>query len=1148
MISRNGRLIGSGRNPAFQIAAGVLVVLSGGLVENRAAAQVRESQPRIILNSEGSTGQVWKLAFSPDSKALYAAGADKAVHVWHVREENDKLRASHVKTFRWEIARGYRGAIYAMDVFGPRGQPAEIVAVGGSSARSGFDLVHFDAGTGEVLRSLPAADPYRDRKTFRPGHLASVVNVTFSPDGLRMASADMSGEILVWSAPKWTYGTKRNPEQDQVQVRPPIDRMNETIQPVVFIDANTLAVPDIPPLAGRPSLFLYDVRTGARSPLAKAPASPVSALARDLDGLRWASAHRDGSIQLWSGVNSGQGPIEIKNARNGLRVGLSMGFGPGNRLAVGNKFDANRQSVVEVWNLKTRSMEGQRWISDISHQPSVAFSPNGKWLALHCPERHEVAVHLVPAAGTPLDFKEPQALTLRGRGRLIRHVTFDTEARRLLGVSSEKDDEVDQQNIGEKGKKEKPPERAFDLLNARYFPAAPENIGGQPIKWRSRGDNSGGWKATLGASRAPGQLHVTLANGAVTSSLVFDRGGQGIPTGAFCWIPDARGQPVAVAIGTKEQNGIFVYSLPGAGGKAVLLRYFRDHTGAVQSLTSTSDGKFLASASEDETVKVWSLAGLSEDRFEAGWGAAITAVDDGVRVVRVTPGSIAARRGLKVNDVLTEMSRLDAAPAQGRDMEAALRGQRLYEEVSSLILSRPGENGPVEIQRMVPGWEPMATLFFDRGGDWAVWTPEGYYEASPALGDDLFGWQFNRGVGSTPRIVTAGNLRRELERPDLIRGLFTVGHVEGAFQALGQAMPVGNAVDIAERSLPEVRIVEPRLLAEAGETLKAEVRFPRGTKDLFREPRATLQGISLGQVAMVNQSKEVRLCEWKNTLPRTPLGRLRVTLEGTDETESRRLFADAEVAVKANVPPPRQFNVHFVAFAASAYFEKKYPNLLCPESDAEAMEKVLQRTQGNHFLLANPTFKSLNRQFHAGEVAGNLAKVKKVVRPDDLLIVFIAGHGAVIDGHYCLIAPGEEGKPQPPIRWSEIAALGSESVPCRKLFLIDTCHSGDAFRDTPEMKAVFQQLSECVVVTATQPGQVAYEGDQWGNHGAFTYALLGGLAGAADADKDGDVTIGEILAHAVEEVPATTFRRQRPQHNASRRAEALLNQKLTRRP
>lgn len=1137
--------MGSGRKRTFQIVAGVMVVLGGGLVGNQAAAQVRESQPRIILNSEGSTGQIWKLAFSPDSKALYAAGADKAVHVWHVREENGQPRASHVKTLRWEIARGYRGAIYAMDVFGPRGQAAEIVAVGGASARSGFDLVHFDAGTGEVLRSLPAAGEfYRDPKSFRPGHLMSVVNVAFAPDGRRMASADMSGEMLLWSAPTWTYGAKENPEQGQVQVRRPIDRMNETTQPVVFLDANTLAVPDLPPAPGRPSLSLHDVRTGARLPLANAPVSPVSALACDVAGVRWASAHRDGTIQLWSGVNPAQRPTEIRSARQGLRVPLSLAFGPGDRLAAGNKRDGNGQCVAEIWNVRTRAMEGQCWISNIDHHPSVAFSPDGKWLALHRPEFHEIAVYRVPAEGVAIDF-EKSALTLRGRGRLVRHVAFETGTSRLLGVSSEKDDD-DRRNKDPEQKMRSAPQRAFDLLNARYFPAAPENIGGRPVAWRTHNDNSGGWKATFERAGTPQERRVTLTNGAVTAAVELDRTGQGIPTGSFCWIPDAAGKPFAVAVGTKEQNGIFVYGLPGPGAQPALLRYFRDHTGAIQSLSATSDGKFLASASEDETVKVWSLAGLSVDRFESSWGAAIAPVANGVRVTRVTPGSIAARRGLKVDDVLTQMSQLDAAPVTGRGMEQALRRQRLYEEVSSLILFRPGERDSVEIARMVPGWEPMATLFFGRGGDWAVWTPEGYYEASPALGDDLFGWQFNRGVGRTPRLLTAGNLRKELERPDLIRGLFAVGHVEGAFDALGQKMPLGNPVDIAERSLPEIRIIEPRLLADAGDTLKAEVRFPLGTKELFGTPRATLQGISLGEPKRVDQSDEWELCEWKNALPKTSLGRLRVTLEGTDETESRRSFVDADVAVRADVPPPRQFKVHFVAFAASTYFQEKYPNLLCPESDAEAMEEVLRRTQGNHFQLAAPTLKSLNRQFHERSVKSSLAKIKKDVSPEDLLIVFIAGHGSVIDQHYCLIAPGEKDKPQPPIRWSDIAAYGGEAVRCRKLFLIDTCHSGDAFRDTPEMKTVFQQLSHCVVVTATQPGQLAYEGAQWRDHGAFTDALLLGLSGAADADGDSDVTISEILSHVVDEVPATTFRRQRPQHNASRHTESLLSQKLTR--
>src|SRR5208283_2862126 len=51
--------------------------------------------------------------------------------------------------------------------------------------------------------------------------------------------------------------------------------------------------------------------------------------------------------------------------------------------------------------------------------------------------------------------------------------------------------------------------------------------------------------------------------------------------------------------------------------------------------------------------------------------------------------------------------------------------------------------------QLLPAWQPLATLFASEKGEWAFWTPEGYYDAS-INGYHLFGWQVNRGVQRLP--------------------------------------------------------------------------------------------------------------------------------------------------------------------------------------------------------------------------------------------------------------------------------------------------------------------------------------------------------------------------------------------------------------
>jgi uncharacterized caspase-like protein len=66
-----------------------------------------------------------------------------------------------------------------------------------------------------------------------------------------------------------------------------------------------------------------------------------------------------------------------------------------------------------------------------------------------------------------------------------------------------------------------------------------------------------------------------------------------------------------------------------------------------------------------------------------------------------------------------------------------------------------------------------------------------------------------------------------------------------------------------------------------------------------------------------------------------------------------------------------------------------------------------------------------------------------------------------------------------------------------------------------------------VILAASSGQEVALESAERG-HGIFTYFLLRGLEGAADADADGRIDTGEIYKFISEKVTAATKRRQNP--------------------
>ena len=66
-----------------------------------------------------------------------------------------------------------------------------------------------------------------------------------------------------------------------------------------------------------------------------------------------------------------------------------------------------------------------------------------------------------------------------------------------------------------------------------------------------------------------------------------------------------------------------------------------------------------------------------------------------------------------------------------------------------------------------------------------------------------------------------------------------------------------------------------------------------------------------------------------------------------------------------------------------------------------------------------------------------------------------------------------------------------------------------------------------VIITASSANEVSVENDDLG-HGVFTYYLLQGMRGPADADADGLITVDEAYRYVSEKVPVATGQEQHP--------------------
>ena len=84
------------------------------------------------------------------------------------------------------------------------------------------------------------------------------------------------------------------------------------------------------------------------------------------------------------------------------------------------------------------------------------------------------------------------------------------------------------------------------------------------------------------------------------------------------------------------------------------------------------------------------------------------------------------------------------------------------------IVAAACEDGTIRWLRWSDGQELLAFFVEPQSRKWVAWTPTGYYMAS-AGGEDLIGWQVNRGWEQEADFFPASQFRAQYNRPDIVR-------------------------------------------------------------------------------------------------------------------------------------------------------------------------------------------------------------------------------------------------------------------------------------------------------------------------------------------------------------------------------------------
>jgi esterase/lipase superfamily enzyme/WD40 repeat protein len=445
--------------------------------------------------------------------------------------------------------------------------------------------------------------------------------------------------------------------------------------------------------------------------------------------------------------------------------------------------------------------------------------------------------------------------------------------------------------------------------------------------------------------------------------------------------------------------------------------------------------------------------------------------------------------------------------------------------------------------------ELIVTLFYDRNGEWVMWTPQGYYASSPN-GDRIVGWQINKGTDQAAEYVTASQLKSHFYRPDIVERAIILASANAAVaQARGTDF---SLTELLKRRPPAFEIVSPLERSRAGVS-PTELRLNLEPND---DPVETIEVLVNGRQAT---TPELRNATARFAASGTLERRITVPLE---QGENKiRIVAHNKVgqAVRDFVlfyDRPglldRRGTLHVLAVGVD-----KYPRLLpiCgPQHNQTCdLEFAGKDARAFHDVLveqARPFYRDIKTRLLAqggdkpptkANIEDALGEIFGKARPEDTTVLFIAGHG-VLDrqGTEYLFLP-EDAEPSGDgwggstvLPWTTFQnALGSTQG--RRLMFADTCHAGGAYNSRLVKDAADADI---IVFSATDPKTVSWEFPHL-SHGAFTYALIRGLEGEARR-SDGSVTLLGLSAFVSGEVGSLTNDKQQPTFHFSGAKDSIL--------